>query len=650
MNRTEKMQHYKPEIDGLRALAVLSVILFHFNILGFSGGFVGVDIFFVISGYLITSIIVKAIENNSFSFLDFYERRARRLLPAAFIVLLFTCIIGWFLLSPNDMRTFGRSLWWFSLFSSNVLFMDQVGYFDAPAITKPILHTWSLSVEEQFYLIFPIILLGLYKYRLSFIKAGVILIFALSLALSIFTLEDYPAFTFYMLPTRAWELMTGSLLAMGTIPAIRNRVLSSIAACIGLCLIISAIIFYDEKTTFPGAAALLPCLGTALIIWSNLLEKNHIGKILSWKPFVIIGLISYPLYLWHWPILVYYKYYLDRPLTNLETITLIVITFILSWLTWKLLETPVRQKRVLPQRKTIMITASVLGAVFFFYGSMADTFYGIPMRLPEKARIYAMGASDNNPLAKKCDSKMPDEISTIKTCIIGNREKKNIDFIIWGDSHANMMVPMLRILAKEHNLSGIQATYKQCPPPSEKSRAKGCSEYNRKVLNQLKSMPIKNIIISGYWWSRIKKPAMRQRYTLELKKFFAPLKDKNIWIFTDIPAHSVRVPSALAKAVMFNRDIESMGVLSTVNKMQQQQIKETFKAASLPNMRFIEVTDILCGMRKHCLVEADGKALYSGYSHLSNQGAFYVKEAFDEAFRFMATKTQKLVKNANKSE
>lgn len=319
---------YRPDIDGLRAVAVLAVVLFHAGISSISGGFVGVDVFFVISGFLITTIIVKEIRRGDFSLTVFYERRIRRILPAFFVVMLFSAVVAYSLLLPQDFENFGKSLVAASLSVSNLLFWRESGYFDSTAELKPLLHTWSLGVEEQFYLFFPLLLMFIARFFKQRWTLWIVLIAFSSLLLSAWGAKHQPSATFYLLPTRAWELALGGLLAMGGVPPIHQRFWREIEALLGLGLIVWGISALTPESSFPGLNALYPCLGAALVIHAGSSGPSMVGNVLSWRPLVLIGLISYSLYLWHWPLLVFAKYYLIRPLTTLETSTVVASSFV----------------------------------------------------------------------------------------------------------------------------------------------------------------------------------------------------------------------------------------------------------------------------------------------------------------------------------
>ena len=286
---------YRRDIDGLRALAVLPVLLFHAK-LGCPGGFVGVDVFFVISGFLISSLILKELDDGTFSLITFWERRIRRILPALTVVVLTCLVAGWILYLPEDFEMLGKSVIAQATLLSNVFFYRQGlvggGYFAAASDTKTLLHTWSLAVEEQFYLLFPLLLLFLARYRRLFLAPTIAGLVVVSLVLSIVGSYSYPQATFYLLPARAWELLLGSLLTLMRGRFALGGLLRETAGWFGISLVGYAMLFYGVDTRFPGAAAISPCLGAALIIFSSESRLSFVGRILSIKPVVFVGLIS----------------------------------------------------------------------------------------------------------------------------------------------------------------------------------------------------------------------------------------------------------------------------------------------------------------------------------------------------------------------
>ena len=333
---------YRAEIDGLRALAVIPVILFHAGFELFSGGFVGVDVFFVISGYLITTIIIDDIEKEKFSLLQFYERRIRRILPALTIVTLTSIILGWIFLNDAALNKFGGSIIGVSLFISNIVFWKQQGYFDESSELNPLLHTWSLAIEEQYYLFFPIFLIFAWRYGKSKVFWMIFLLAVISLLLSEWGWRNKERANFYLAPTRAWEIFAGSIAAF--IVHKRGVQKNNILAIFGLAAIIFAIFVYTESTPFPSIYTLLPVLGVVLLIlYAD--KETLVAKLLSIKLMVGVGLISYSSYLWHQPIFAYSRIYTRDISIPIEiSFILIFITIIIAFISWKYIEKPFRTK------------------------------------------------------------------------------------------------------------------------------------------------------------------------------------------------------------------------------------------------------------------------------------------------------------------
>ena len=364
---------YRAEIDGLRALAVVPVILFHAGFELFSGGFVGVDVFFVISGYLITTILVEDIENQRFSIVNFYERRARRILPALFFVMLCCLPLAWMLLLPNQMKDFAQSLVAVSLFASNILFWRESDYFSAAAEDKPLLHTWSLAVEEQYYILFPVFLFLAWRFGKNRVFWMVVVFAAISLALSEWGWRNRPVANFYLAPTRAWELLAGSIAAF--IVQKRGVEKNNTLALLGLVAIIFSIFAYDESTPFPSVYALVPVLGVVLLVlYAD--KDTYAAKLLSTKLFVGVGWISYSAYLWHQPLFAFARVRSLGESSTAELIFLSIITIVLAYFSWRFIERPFRSTAPGAfSRKSVFVSALV-GFVSFsavgVYGHYSD--------------------------------------------------------------------------------------------------------------------------------------------------------------------------------------------------------------------------------------------------------------------------------------
>jgi len=363
--------NYRREIDGLRALAVLPVILFHAGFEVFSGGFVGVDIFFVISGYLITSIILAELELGTFSIVNFYERRARRILPALFLVVLVCIPFAWHWLLPSDMKDFSRSLVAVSLFASNFLFWNESGYFDTASELKPLLHTWSLAVEEQYYVIFPLFLMISWRIGKQQILVLLAIIFTASLAAAQWSSVAKPATAFFLLPTRGWELLLGAFTAFYLSQADRfefSRPLREIFGWLGLALIIFSVFIYNKLTPFPGFYALAPTVGTAMIILFAT-PATTAGKFIGNRVFVGLGLISYSAYLWHQPLFAMARHrILGEPSWHVFAL-LSAAALTLAYFSWRFVELPFRDKLRFT-RKSIFLLALILSIFLIYFGSL----------------------------------------------------------------------------------------------------------------------------------------------------------------------------------------------------------------------------------------------------------------------------------------
>jgi peptidoglycan/LPS O-acetylase OafA/YrhL len=494
---------YRKEIDGLRALAVLAVIFYHAGFGIFSGGFVGVDIFFVISGYLITTIIISDLSNNKFSIVNFYERRIRRILPALFFIL-FLCIplsIIFFL--PDELRKFSKSVVAVSLYFSNIQFLKESGYFDIAAEMKPLLHTWSLAVEEQFYVFFPLFMVGIWRFQKKVVFIAVLILSIASLVLSQIAIDYKPDASFFLLPTRIWELSAGSLVALYFFCRPQKSVtgvLPQILSLLGVFLIIYSVFLFNESTPFPGIYALIPVIGTVLVIscaWSD----TYVGKFLSYKFFVSIGLISYSAYLWHHPIFVFYRYASLDEINKLTYCFLIVATFIFAYFSWKFVEQPFRRKNYI-NRKHVFIFAAV-GTLFFVGAGLSlQKFSKLNFHevLPENI-VQSFEGSDRK---SECFDKSNVHVRDDWTCTIGD-VRKEPSFLLAGDSHALSMLDVFDAAATHQEVSGVFVGASGCPPLQgvhalrDDQHDKNCFELNRRILNYVVSSNIKNVYLVGRW-------------------------------------------------------------------------------------------------------------------------------------------------------
>ena len=381
---------YRPEIDGLRAIAVLSVLFFHAGFSFLPGGYIGVDIFFVISGFLITSIILREKEKGKFSLLRFYERRARRILPALFFMLAATLPLALWLILPLGLEQYAQSFLSVIFFASNIFFWKQTDYFGQTSDQIPLLHTWSLGVEEQYYIFFPLIIMALWRFGYKRVFATIAGLSVLSLAASQWGSIEKPAANFYLMPTRAWELLIGSLIAFaGEKPAICvSNKKKNILSMLGLALVLGSLIFYNEATPFPSLYALLPTVGAGLILaFSRKGTLSH--KMLSTQPLVWVGLISYSTYLWHQPLFVFARMYSISEINELGYSALIIASLVCGWLSWRFVESPFRYNGYWTRNRIFASTgaASIFAACI---GVLLLSGNGYPERFPESTRRLLM--------------------------------------------------------------------------------------------------------------------------------------------------------------------------------------------------------------------------------------------------------------------
>jgi peptidoglycan/LPS O-acetylase OafA/YrhL len=491
---------YRPEIDGLRALAIVPVVFFHFGVPGFRGGFVGVDVFFVISGYLITGLIQGEIDRGAFSLARFYERRVRRIFPALFAMLAVVSFAAFVWLFPVDLVRYARSLSATALFAANFEFWREAGYFDTFANQKPLLHLWSIAVEEQFYLLFPALLLALRRFSPRARIVAIAGVLVASFTLAAWGVSAASVATFYLLPTRAWELMLGALLALGIMQSPKSRLLAELLATIGLALIAASVAFITPQMPFPGPAALAPCLGAALVIHAADPKTTVAGRLLAMRPLVFLGLVSYSLYLWHWPIFVFATYVDMHEPTGLGSAALIALSYGLAVLSWRYVEQPFRRRRSGPRRmRPAFAAAALLMGLTAASATFAASADGFPQRLRPALRRILAEEDDHEPRIKRCFFLTARDVYDHRLCRIGAMSGRP-SFILWGDSHADAILPAVSQAAARAGRAGIFAGGAACPPlMGVTTPMDGCRAFSDAVMKLAHNPGIREVILESRW-------------------------------------------------------------------------------------------------------------------------------------------------------
>ncbi|MFY0728415.1 acyltransferase family protein [Pseudomonas sp. NFX15] len=642
---------YRRDIDGLRAVAVIAVVLFHFGVPGFTGGYVGVDVFFVISGYLITSIIWNQRQAGRFSFVEFWARRARRILPALFVMIIAVLAVGWFLLAPKDYEELGRSVRYQVTFVSNLLFMRQAGYFDVASDLKPLLHTWSLAVEEQFYILFPL-LLTLLSSRLKHWRLALFAVLLGSFGLSVWAVAHHPEKAFFLLPMRAWELLAGAMLAVAPKSAWRLKPMAAQwLSLLGMSLILLAVFGYDKSTPFPGVAALLPVLGVVLLILANGHRPTLVGQLLSSRAMVGLGLISYSWYLWHWPVFVMSSYASVSESSALDGAGLILLSLVLGYLSWRFVETPFRERRLFAGRRQILLAGACGILVLGLAGQTLRWTDGLRWRLSDQALQYAKGREWRPELmACLANDKTPDDKLF---CHYGIQDRPS-RALVWGDSHATALIPAFDDGAKAHGVSVVLASSPGCLPVEGLEHDARCARFNRRVEEALKPQSVSDVVLVARWSlylygdakgdlahalrtpeGHYDRAIAEQRLAQGLRSRVAQLRAQGhrVWLVKEAPLQAFSPPYRLTRLAMLGRPVDDVGLAIAKHHERQAFISQLFaQLAQDPAVRVLDPAPRLCDASGLCRAERGGYSLYTDDNHLSQVGARWVAPVLEPLF------------------
>ena len=633
---------YRRDIDGLRTIAVMLVVLDHAGFHTFSGGYTGVDVFFVISGYLITGIIYNKTVAGEFSFSNFYVRRIRRLMPALFVMLGVTTVVFSQILLPGDLVKFGQSVFWVSLYVGNFFFWQaHGGYFGGNAQEAPLLHTWSLAVEEQYYLLWPIyIVLGLrFLSQQRFILLSVILLLALTWFSEFATTFTIGA-AYYLLPTRFFELMMGSIIAMSwhRLPQVPGRV-AHVSSLIGIGLIMYGALTLDGTSNFPGYNALYPTVGTALIILSNRDTPGIVNRILSWQPIVFVGLLSYSLYLWHWPIFVYMRYTAVE-FTLLNQLAAIGLAFILAYLSWRFVEQPVRQRRGVGLGPTALRWFVLPVGIAASYMAITTVGSGYPQRFDENILAIETGLQNRSAeLRAACHSSLrQSESKPVEECFFGvPKDEATATALLFGDSHANHVAGFVDVLAAPAGVAVQDYTLDQCPPifglewGESAFKAKQCKARNDRIREYLAAADFDYAVLSASWPSDTGDMAFRDgRQIKDDGEFSAWLEESITGTIQALVDAGVRPIVMLDVSWVYDQDPRcplkraafDPELVCTFKQLPNQFELETFAklADDYPELIVIAPDTPMCS-DGICELALDGIPLYFDDNHLTDVGA-----------------------------
>jgi peptidoglycan/LPS O-acetylase OafA/YrhL len=604
---------YRPDIDGLRAIAVLLVLNFHAFPEAMPGGFIGVDIFFVISGFLITGIIVRELDQQRFSLVAFYNRRIRRIFPALIVVLCTTLVLGWLWLLPVAYMQLGADVFASAAFFSNIALLLQSGYFDIESGKKPLLHIWSLGIEEQFYLFWPLILMLIARLRLSILAAASVIGVA-SFVLNVALIGSNPVATFYLPFTRAWELAAGATLACGWSQIGQTSRASNLRALVGVLLIALAAGVLDTKRAFPGWWAVLPVTGSALLLSAP--AAWGCRHVLASRPLVQIGLISYPLYLWHWPLLVFFGIIKFGPLTLLERGLIAGLSFALAWLTYRFVESRFRFGR--PSRLRLLTLGSGMLLVALAGGAVLEG-RGFDFRLPPEIREMAnVPTQASHWRVHECLLDLSHEMSFADSCV--DRDRRPLVFV-WGDSTAGALMPGLRKAQETRGFGIAQFTSSSCIPAlnTDVAGEPHCRAINDKVLSLAREIRPDIVLLHSTW----------DRYLDGVAETVTALKTETgarIVVLGTVPWWKRGLPNEVLRYFMLHHRL----IPERSGRAEPDGSGAAFSRKLVPlGAEFISVWDVMCNA-DGCLTRIGDAAKdisASDQVHLTEKGSIFLVQS-----------------------
>ncbi|PKF50853.1 acyltransferase family protein [Enterovibrio nigricans] len=655
---------YRPDIDGLRAIAVLLVITFHFNKDILPSGFIGVDIFFVISGFIITSAIFPQMISGDFTFSSFYEKRIKRILPLFYLVAILSLVLAYILFAPNDFSSFADSLRYSSVFISNIYFEKSTGYFAPSSETMPLLHIWSLSVEEQFYFIWPIVLLVCVRYLPKKSASSMLILSMVALVgLSQFLALTEPSQAYFLIQGRAFEMLMGASLALAIFKAREKRLVLPnkvyvLTGAAGTLFLVLSLVYLDKSKIFPGLNAAIVCFGAVLLIFSGDKKDSPTSKFLSLPILVWIGRLSYSLYLWHWPVQAFYRYY--EPEFGIKGFVICsALTLGLSLLSYKLVENPARYFSV--KKKYVFIGYFLIPVVaLVLIAKNIEKHEGYPNRFSKEAMALYYDSVSNID-SEKQSRKQLEAYEPFFPMLLGDQTKSSPSVFLWGDSHAQHFQPFVDELGKKYHFGALYAGAGGCPPIAEGGRVRygeledHCYKTNERALERILDSDAKVVFLGGRWATytettlakneegrsiylgdeqdRTESLANNRRvFDKGLEETISKLisHGKTPVIFGQVPSYSFKPSNCLVKKANYHWMAKSSC------DENEEPFKERYRyfndmlnslKKKYPQLVIIDIPDLLCKDNK-CVSSIDGKPIYKDNNHINAVGSRKIYEAY----------------------
>lgn len=626
---------FRGDIEGLRAIAVLPVVAFHLSPHAMPGGFVGVDVFFVISGYLITGLLLHRLDERRYSTLDFYAARVRRIFPALFAMLLASCIAFAWVQPPKDYAEFGRTVVATALFFSNFEFSRLADYFGGTAELKPLLHTWSLAVEEQFYIVFPIMLAAAHRWGRVGIRLLIVMVAVLSFLYSLRITALYPVAAFYSPLTRAHELAMGAAVAVGMLGgrhevAPASRPSWEAASLAGLLLILVPLAVYSTQTPFPGWAASVPAAGAALILAAGQGGRStFVSRAIANRPFRWFGRISYSLYLWHWPVIVLYRCVALRPPEGIAAIGCAAGSVLLAALSYRFIETPFRMLSI--RRRPLLWRGAAMMLVAVLVGTVIKTSDGWIGRFDEQALQLFAAASDSSPARLQCHAGADEAITYSNRCVMPSTGDPGRPLIVvWGDSHGVELAFALSRTVAARGASVMQITSSSCPPAADfaPKALPLCAKRNAENLRELATDPrVRTVVLAAYFSFHMAREA--ERFEVGLREVMQVLAaaGKEVILIAPFPRFEAPVPAALGMLHFWGGDSHSYALpLAELDEQRRPAVAMIERARRGLDVQVVDPAKVLC--TQEACPAADATApLYFDEHHVSVHGASLVANA-----------------------